>query len=297
MWKAAMRETSIRSIRLIKAAREKTAIREAYQPTKDPRAVLAEHAGRRALAELQLDQAIESADRCSKAVTDRIAALRARRPEEGTVPLIPDVDRIAALRARRPEEGTVPLIAPEKGRDTKYDDWVQNRLAMLPGRPRIEARQSATINGDRTYIGGRHEICGTSLRYTKGSACVRCAKQASKLERERRDAADVLSLSLMKAERAARQKTHDDWVRKEKIERAAHEDFLRAEARARVQTYELERTRAKAEKAEKALLAQAMKRQLKTALKLAETAVKVQHKADIARAWEQIKSTDASVGA
>src|SRR6478736_353409 len=278
-----------------------------YQPTDDPRDVLAKHAKARAwLASKRapvLEQEIKDVERCSQAVTDSLTALQARRTEEKSIDSCQAVtDRIAALRARRPEEGIVPLInsstppvlrewRPEDGRNAKYDDWVTNRLALLPARSRVEARRLAGASSDKTYVGRVHAICKTSLRYTKGDDCVHCSKQALKLERQRRDADDVLALNLMKAARAAKQKQHDDWVKQAQVERAARDDFIRAEARARVQLYEEERAKKRAERAEKALLAQAMKRQLQAALKLAQTAVKAQHKADIERTWEQLKQS------
>src|SRR6478736_2796483 len=220
-----------------------------YQPTDDPRDVLAKHAKARAwLASKRapvLEQEIKDVERCSQAVTDSLTALQARRTEEKSIDSCQAVtDRIAALRARRPEEGIVPLInsstppvlrewRPEDGRNAKYDDWVTNRLALLPARSRVEARRLAGASSDKTYVGRVHAICKTSLRYTKGDDCVHCSKQALKLERQRRDADDVLALNLMKAARAAKQKQHDDWVKQAQVERAARDDFIRAEARAR----------------------------------------------------------------
>lgn len=56
---------------------------------------------------------------------------------------------------------------------------------MAQGRPASEPRMLAEINGEMTYRGTPHG-CGTNERYTKGGACVFCARRIQREQREAR---------------------------------------------------------------------------------------------------------------
>lgn len=58
---------------------------------------------------------------------------------------------------------------------------------MGKGRPADQARMLAEINGEHTYRGTPHG-CGTNERYTKGGACVFCARRVQREQREARSA-------------------------------------------------------------------------------------------------------------
>lgn len=49
----------------------------------------------------------------------------------------------------------------------------------MAGRPTNENREMAILMGDKTYIGSKHERCGTDQRYVKGGGCVHCARQVT----------------------------------------------------------------------------------------------------------------------
>lgn len=81
------------------------------------------------------------------------------------------------------------------------------------GRPTSTEREAAILAGDKTYYGAIHKKCGGSLRYTKGSGCVHCARNTMAIIR---DAAKQNSSA------AAQQKTSVV----DKVEPAAYEQDI-----------------------------------------------------------------------
>lgn len=77
------------------------------------------------------------------------------------------------------------------------------------GRPPSTAREAAILAGDRTYYGAIHTRCGSSMRYTKGSGCVHCAKQATQ---DIRDAAKIVRLDLEERREVIEVRGDDDPV-------------------------------------------------------------------------------------
>ena len=53
----------------------------------------------------------------------------------------------------------------------------------MRGRPSNENREIAILLGETTYIGSPHD-CGYTERYVKGCACVHCARQRQREQRE-----------------------------------------------------------------------------------------------------------------
>lgn len=54
----------------------------------------------------------------------------------------------------------------------------------VAGRPLNASREDAVLQGFRTYTGSPHSKCGTTERYTKGGACVHCARIVATEQRE-----------------------------------------------------------------------------------------------------------------
>lgn len=82
----------------------------------------------------------------------------------------------------------------------------------MSGRPINQDRATSVELGYPTYIGMEHSACGTSERYTKGGACVHCARIIATEQRAARkylahhalDNAPEMAIEESEADRRAR---------------------------------------------------------------------------------------------